>query len=175
MINWFTADCHFGHEGIIRSCERPFCSVEQMNETLLKNWNAKVQKTDVVYVLGDFVWGKKYLPILDQLHGKFSLIIGNHDESLLAKYKKHPKIIEVEYFKILRLNKKKYTLCHYPMFTWPNRISNRSFHLFGHVHQAYKTANHHRSLNVGVDLWNFAPVSLEEIDLYFEAARLIQT
>ena len=47
---FFTSDTHFFHEGIIKFCNRPFESVEEMNETLIRNWNETVPKdgTDVM-------------------------------------------------------------------------------------------------------------------------------
>ena len=56
---WFTSDLHFNHKRIIEyePTTRPFASVEEMNETLIKNWNSVVQPEDTVYVLGDFIMG----------------------------------------------------------------------------------------------------------------------
>lgn len=34
---YFTADTHFGHENIIRFCDRPFVSAEEMDEVLIEN------------------------------------------------------------------------------------------------------------------------------------------
>ncbi|MBL8880695.1 MAG: hypothetical protein JNG88_16400 [Phycisphaerales bacterium] len=51
---WFTADTHFGHANIIKHCRRPFASVEEMDETLLRNINARVGRSDTLYHLGDF-------------------------------------------------------------------------------------------------------------------------
>ena len=78
---FFTSDLHLGHANVIRYDNRPFSSVEEMNEELIKRWNAKVGKGDVVYVLGDFIWhtDKKPEDILWALNGMKILIRGNHD------------------------------------------------------------------------------------------------
>ena len=79
---YFTSDLHFYHENIIKSVNRPFKNAEQMNDTLIKNWNNKVQPHDEIYILGDFTM-KGYTfatTILYQLKGKKHLIKGNHDK-----------------------------------------------------------------------------------------------
>ena len=53
---FFTSDLHFGHKNIIRFDNRPFSTVEEMDEALIRNWNAKVSDEDTVYVLGDISW-----------------------------------------------------------------------------------------------------------------------
>ena len=55
---YFTADLHFGHRTIIRYDDRPFRTVEEMDAAIIKNWNRKVNKDDVVYILGDISWYK---------------------------------------------------------------------------------------------------------------------
>ena len=56
MKTFFTSDLHFGHERVIKFDNRPFKSVEEMNEELIKRWNNKVDRGDLVYVLGDMIW-----------------------------------------------------------------------------------------------------------------------
>ena len=51
---YFTADLHFYHENVISHASRPFSSVEEMNEALIRNWNKIVKPTDEIYILGDF-------------------------------------------------------------------------------------------------------------------------
>lgn len=83
MVTWFTADTHFGHARIIELCNRPFSSVEEMNEKLVDNWNGRVSDEDDVYILGDLALGKlvdslEYVKLLKGRH-KY-LIPGNHDK-----------------------------------------------------------------------------------------------
>ena len=76
------SDLHFGHKNIIgfTSRGRMVRSIEEHDELLIENWNAEVNKHDVVYVLGDVAWrsesAEKCLP---RLRGKKFLVSGNHD------------------------------------------------------------------------------------------------
>ena len=83
MSIFYIADTHFGHENSIRFCNRPFADVNEMNRTLIKNWNAKVTPDDDVYVLGDFAYrcATSVRNIARQLNGKKHLVVGNHDVS----------------------------------------------------------------------------------------------
>lgn len=56
QVIYYTADQHFGHSNIIRFCERPFSTVEEMDEVLINNWNETVSDNDIVYILGDLVF-----------------------------------------------------------------------------------------------------------------------
>ena len=57
-MNFYISDTHFDHDNIIAFDNRPFLSTEEMNETLIANWNNVVTQSDCVYILGDFHWGK---------------------------------------------------------------------------------------------------------------------
>lgn len=78
---FFTSDLHLGHENCIRLCNRPFSSIEEMDETLIENWNHKVTGKDTVYILGDLIYRSQKPPeeYLRRLRGKKHLILGNHD------------------------------------------------------------------------------------------------
>lgn len=82
------ADCHFGHFNIIKYCNRPFNSVGEMNYAMIENWNKTVKPGDRVIVNGDFaLCGKdRLIDIGQQLNGRKTLIVGNHDEGSLETY-----------------------------------------------------------------------------------------
>ena len=80
---FFTADTHFGHENVIQFDKRPFASADEMDEEMIKRWNNKVGKGDLVYVLGDMIWKSitDYAePLIKSLNGQIILIKGNHDQ-----------------------------------------------------------------------------------------------
>jgi calcineurin-like phosphoesterase family protein len=96
MPNVFlTSDTHFGHVNICNftnydgSPVRPWDSVEEMDEEMVKRWNETVGPKDKVYHLGDVVINRKSLQILDRLNGDKVLIKGNHDIFPLKDYVKY--------------------------------------------------------------------------------------
>jgi len=86
---FFTADLHLGHRAIVEHCHRPFASVEDMDTSLIRNINEKVQKSDLLYILGDLSLGN-----LETVRGQIEsircsniyLIRGNHDRLSAAQY-----------------------------------------------------------------------------------------
>lgn len=51
---WFTSDTHFGHANVLEFCERPWGTVEEMDDALVDAINGRVAPDDVLYHLGDF-------------------------------------------------------------------------------------------------------------------------
>jgi len=151
---WFTADHHFNHKAIIKYCNRPFGSVEEMNETLIKNHNQVVDKNDIVIFAGDFCWGNNRLDALQfiqRLNGNHVFLKGSHDHWLpdSAKYIWRKQI----YGQFIMV-------CHYAMTIW-ERSHYNSWHLFGHSHGRHQGVG--KCLDIGVDCFNFYPVSFNEV------------
>lgn len=160
---YFTADTHFGHGNIIKYENRPFADIEEMNTHMIKNWNEKVEPDDDIYILGDLIFGKgqNANDILNQLNGKKYLVKGNHDSFLRDKKFDRDLLVWVKDYYVLKYNNRKFVLFHYPIQVWDCRHYD-SIHLYGHVHS--KTINKiPNSYNVGVDVNNFTPISIEEI------------
>lgn len=155
-MKYFTADTHFNHEKIIQYCARPFKNIDEMNNTLIDNWNSVVKKGDLVYHIGDFGW-RNFKPILDKLNGQIILIKGSHDYNQELK---HKKIVKVERLINMRIDKQPITLCHYCMRKWHLEHYN-SWHLFGHSHGKLSPIG--KSWDVGVDNNNFFPLSWDQI------------
>jgi calcineurin-like phosphoesterase family protein len=126
---YFTSDLHLGHANIIKLCNRPFSSLEEMNETLIANWNARVTNGDEVYVLGDLMFRvidspEKYLT---RLRGKKHLILGNHDASWIKKINLERYFQGVERLSVINTGECKATLCHYPMMSYEGAYLIYSF------------------------------------------------
>ena len=87
-MDYFVADLHFRHSNIIKLCNRPYSSMEEMNETFISKWNKKVKKrADTVYIVGDFAWeNAQPLEFLKRLNGRKVLITGNHDKKWLKNF-----------------------------------------------------------------------------------------
>jgi len=156
---WTIADTHFGHDNIIRHCNRPFANIKEHDETMIENWNSVVATNDIVRHLGDFAYTctREYAQsIFDRLKGQKHLTTGNHDK--IGRNLRGWKSID-NYSEIER-EEQKIILSHYPMLSW-NKSYRGSWMLFGHVHGNVK--NHGRSLDVGVDCWNYFPVDFETL------------
>lgn len=156
---WFTSDTHFGHKNAIKFCNRPFDSVEQMDEALIAFWNARVKPNDTVWHLGDFGFYKTYdelNAVFSRLNGNKYLIVGNHDYGN-TKRLFWEKVSPIEE---LKFGKQTLVLFHYPMTAW-HRSYHGSHHLYGHVHGGLVGTD--QCLDVGVDCWNYAPINYEEI------------
>lgn len=156
---FFTADCHFGHENIIRLCNRPFGGNDEMLNILIENWNKKVPKVgSTVYHLGDFAFKCPYplKRIIGSLNGKIIFIEGNHDRQLQEQWQQDlPQMLFIKY-------PHEMVLCHYAMRTW-NKSHHGAWHLYGHTHGKLPE-DASLSFDVGVDVWNFTPVSFEEVE-----------
>ena len=167
----FTADTHFGHRNIIRYCNRPFYSVEEMDETLINNWNKVVDKEDVVFHLGDFAVGgaTSWSNLLQRLNGKVYLIMGNHDVHTIDKGFEGFQYVSWEM--LIEIGKQKIYLNHYPFLCFSGAKKN-TWQLFGHVHTSpyFKGKDSSRlsllfptQYDVGVDNNNFTPISYNEV------------
>lgn len=155
---WFTSDTHYGHTNVIGYSKRPFASVEEMEEGLVARFNECVQPRDTVYHLGDFAWREDVaLRVLGRLRGQIHLIAGNHDHT---KVRKLPQWASVQHYLEIKLGGQHLVLCHYAMRVW-NRAHHGSLMLYGHSHG--NLPGNSQSHDVGVDVWDCRPVSLDEI------------
>lgn len=167
-MDWFTADTHLGHYNIIKYCNRPFDTFEEMDATLINNINEVVMPDDRLFHLGDFCVRR---------HGNVGdyrsriacrsvfIVPGNHDreKDLLRHFVVLPQcnMYENKGFRIV--------LCHYAMRVWPHSHHGAGM-LYGHSHGGLPPVPGAPSFDVGVDCWNYKPLSLT--DVRKEMARL---
>jgi calcineurin-like phosphoesterase family protein len=166
---WFSSDWHLFHTNIIKLSNRPFNSIEEMNEEIVKNWNAKVGKNDICFFLGDLGFprnAKTYHElesIVRSLNGKeIHFIRGNHDKDLKgatkALFSSFLDYMEVE------IDGQFIVMSHYPMLTF-NKSFYGSWMLHGHCHGNLPEDSLSKRIDVGIDCWNYSPVSFEELKI----------
>lgn len=169
---WFVADSHFYHKNIIKYCNRPFSTIEEMNQTIIDSWNSVVKEGDTVFHLGDmgFCGTQNLVSIFSQLNGEIHLIRGNHDSSnaikalfdndLIQSCEKYTSITMVDDEEI---PEQELFLCHYPMIDWNNK-ERGCWMIHGHNHMLPSTPSHSpKHYDVGVDRNNYTPVNFQII------------
>lgn len=157
---YVTSDLHLGHKNIIEYCNRPFKSVEEMNQVLIDNWNSVVSDEDTVYFLGDFCLGPRenIIKYGKLLKGNKILIMGNHDFSKKELY------AEAGFSQIY----KKRVIVHFDGFDRTIEFSHKRrpneethyLNLYGHVHDKPEDDELHKC--VCVELHDYKPVLLEK-------------
>lgn len=190
---YFTSDNHFYHQNVIKYCNRPQQTVEEMNEDMVKKWNEIVKPEDTVYVLGDFSLAFRAVEIFSfRLNGTKYLVPGNHDflhsyhrksktkenrEKWIQKYKDYGWNVLPEQTTLDIPGLATFNMCHHPYSTqyelengdkyakW-RPVDDGRILLCGHVHETWRTRrspNGTLMINVGVDVHGFTPISLDKI------------
>ena len=185
---FWTSDTHFYHEACIKFCDRPFSSLQEMHEVLIRNWNDTVKETDTIIIDGDFAFtGNKTLieELLNFLNGIKILIPGNH--CLKNKFDRESvKVLftggvyeQLEIYvedEDAKDGLQSIFNSHYPCISWP-KSGYGSWHTFGHIHtrpnlisedseiiKIYKTMGL-KSYDVGVDNNKYTPVSYAKLKI----------
>ena len=177
MATYFTSDIHFGDERIMKLCDRPFSTTQEMDEYIVSKWNDKVSPSDIVWILGDSVSLEHFnKDILNRLNGKINLLVGNHDISAHGQIMDNTKVnVFVESFLYfdntifphMKISGHNVVMCHYPIMEW-NGIEQGWIHLYGHIHnknlplvkEYYKDK---LAFNVCMDVNDFEPKTLDEL------------
>lgn len=162
---YYISDTHFNEQKIFDKCKRPFESLDEMKDTIIKKWNNKVKDTDIVYVLGDI--GKDDDPstidIFKKLKGHKHLIVGNHDHDMIDAIKKSNVFESIKFIDLIIDGDYKVCVCHYPLMDWME-FNRDGLLVYGHIHN--KTEDYYKNLkayNAGVDVIDFEPRTLKEL------------
>lgn len=185
MNIWFTSDYHLGHKRILSLTDRPFDTVDEMNESIIDSHNSVVKSGDTVYMLGDIVMGgwHQNIPLIGRMNGRKILVAGNHDQPFIHRNKSSFERIMKgygEYFDEIHLDHcrfGRFVLSHFPYDAdhtddpryMECRPVDKGYTLIhGHLHlesdkpQVTYSSKGTRQIHVGIDGWG-APVSLETI------------
>ncbi len=183
MSRWWSSDQHFGHTNIIRYCGRPFTDTDAMAAAMVDRWNDVVADSDEVWMLGDLVMNQ--LPVnlaahVARLKGRKVLVPGNHD-ACWQGHRKGPRQVPA-YYEVggvahivddpspVVIAGQQLRISHFPYLIDTHHDLRYVEHrpdddggwlLHGHVHEKWRQNG--RQINVGVDAWDFAPVSDDTI------------
>ncbi len=174
-----TSDSHWGHKNICLKFTdsdgkrvRPFDSVEEMDEFMIRRWNETVNPEDTVWHLGDFDFyhnTSKTQNIVNRLNGKIRLIMGNHD--YFHKSGDAKKLIDifggVYQWNMLSVKGQIHVLSHFPLhrstfdYVAADGTQSNAINVHGHIHQ--RLINEPGYLNVGVELTEYRPVDINDL------------
>lgn len=170
------SDTHFGHDNIIEYCDRPFSSVEEMNERLVENWNKTVEEDDEVLFLGDLTiagTAEAFLKWISRLNGEIVFVVGDHDHEVMTTI---DDVTVCEYFHLEHEGHTFY--CIHDPANAPRNWDEWLLH--GHHHNnwpdKFPFVNPHGGLiNVSVELLNYTPLSFDSLIQYLEQDEWLQT
>lgn len=184
---YYTGDPHFGHANIIIYTGRPFIKYgdiiiegkwsnliikaercKWMDETLINNINQRIKESDTLIIDGDFCFSKSteasdapkkaYDYYRDKIKCKNIInVAGNHDNNNSTKTALQKLII--------KQGGKKICIVHNPEFA----DLRYEINLTAHVHHLWQIKRIRKNMdftdciNIGVDVWNFYPVTWNEI------------
>lgn len=192
---WFTSDLHMWHNNILKyNPNRPYHSIEEMNEGLILNWNSVVKPNDTIYVLGDFSFAGRSVELYSsRLNGTKLLVPGNHDP--IHPYNKHQKkaskrgepdywlkfyqqhgwqvlplttTLDIPGVATVNLSHMAYDTVD-PRYTEYIPKDDGRYLLHGHTHSLEKIKG--RQIHVGVDAWNCTPVHIDQVKELILATR----
>lgn len=187
---FWTSDLHLNHRNIIRYCNRPWADVQEMNDALVQRWNDTVPPEATVMVLGDVAMGhvEDGLALVHRLNGRKVLVAGNHDRFWRGAQDKHAARWRERYtdagFEIASDGEPLHTtvgghpvvVSHFPYrgdshdhdrYVEHRPVDHGEWVVHGHVHDAWTVQD--RQVNVGVDVWDYRPVSERQLTAVLDA------
>lgn len=184
MSLYLISDTHLGHRNIIKYCDRPFNSLEEMNSTIISNWNEVVGYDDVVLFGGDLAMTKpeKAIEYARKLNGNMVILSGNHDD--FDKWRTPYPVLESEYFDYNYFGEKyEFYYTH-----WPPRYNSKTerkdsrvqphytkppewfdnWVIHGHTHNNDLKNfpfinNEEKTINVSSEVINYTPLEINDL------------
>lgn len=175
---FFTSDNHFNHAKVIDFCSRPYNDVNEMNQSMIDNWNKIVPKNGIVFHAGDFMMSSNIFwikNIVSKLNGHIYLSLGNHDMgNKLYRTTFKDVFCEIDHMFYVNVNDERldrhhinFLICHYPLFSWRSNY----YHLHGHCHSSpneQKIPYHPMRYDIGVDNNDYSPISYNDLLFKFK-------
>lgn len=170
MNIYVISDTHFGHANIIKYCDRPFQTIEEMDLALINRWNKVVSGNDIVIHLGDFAFSTKegVTAYRNQLNGRIWLLRGNHDRSVNSLYEAGIEIVMESMVFVDPVSKNRCLFQHYPLEPDTARETilreiGCDFIIHGHAHNNTPLKDAKDSRNVSCENLKYTPKPLHMI------------
>lgn len=158
---WVCADHHFGHPNIIKFTRddgtplRVFNSIEEHDETIIRNHNEIVHPSDRVYLLGDVCINRRSIRTLARLSGRLVLVKGNHDIFRLKEYE--PYVDDIRAYVVQKdKDGHKVIMSHVPVH--PDCLDRWGTNIHGHLH--YRSLPDKRYKCVSLEHTDFKPIEV---------------
>lgn len=157
---FITSDTWFGRPQILQIANRTkFSDIDDMNKSMIKEWNKKVGKDDLVFHLGNFAWDPiTARKILKKLNGTIIFLLGNSDDALVEVAHEFDGKVYISDMQIIELEHHDSVISHYPLSDWPGKETG-TIHMHGHSVYSHKTdLRIEKRFNVCCDFWSYAPI-----------------
>lgn len=129
----FTSNLHFRNKEVALS--RGFSDVEEMENSIIEQWNKQVKPDDSIYILGGFCSIAKgalqsYMNLVYELNGKKHFILSSDDYiDTFNTMMDDPNlgILSVSQYKEVTFMTQRVVLMHYPLLEWAGMGGNSWF------------------------------------------------
>lgn len=156
----FTSNLLLSNPSMVES--RGFSSIDEMNETLIQNWNERVKPNDIVYHLGNFAWDPLIADeALEKLNGNINFMTGEWDKALYEVIDRFEGIHQILNNQILFIDSHHLIVSYWPMIEWPGK-DIKTTHIHGGSVKT-KIDEEQCRINCNVDNWQLAPIDLDTI------------
>lgn len=155
MKNYFSADWHLRHKNILKYDTRPFKTIDEMDEAIMKNVCSLLKPGDNLYYLGDFAMMadknaiEGFMKTLVYTGANLFFIKGNHDSTrdTVKLYRKYGTYLGEQ--TMITIQDQAIVLNHYAMRVWRNS-HHGTWQLYGHSHDSLEYAPWGKSMDVGI-------------------------
>jgi len=166
---WFSADFHLSHHNILKYCNRPFGSVDEMDDCLFTMLSDTLRKGDTLYYLGDLTFKKpvaeKFFDLCGDRGTAVCFIFGNHDKGITKIVEE--RAIWCEWKKYVSPNGQGILLDHTCHRVWHKSHFN-SWHCYAHSHGGLPPIG--KSWDVGIDNNNYNLVSFDQLKVIMNSS-----
>lgn len=177
---YITSDCFFGREKILEIANRPFSSLAEMERKIIANWNRRVGKNDLVYVLGGFAWDPSSAKrVIKKLNGRMIFFINNPTDASIIEVLEEDQILENKHnmmtMGIWEDSDLNSVLSYFPLAMWEG-MNSGTIHFHGYSLFNLKTdLSRQKRVNCAIDHWGWAPVEVDMIKELIKDAKEIET